>query len=212
MNAIKILSDRRGFTLAELLVVCALLGLVLAGILGLLMSGNQAYLSGVNTVDAQQSTRLALARMIGELREAGYCPGATIVSGVVTCPFSAISSQTATGFTLESDWNGSNTVDTGSPVTDLRTGVQRGERVIYSVSGTDLLRREMGIDGSPQVLASGVQSLAFQYLDANNNVTPTSSLIRTVVITMATNANPSAKTALGRSQVQMVGRVRLRSR
>ena len=45
--------NQRGFTLAELLVVTALVGLVMAGVLTLLMSSNQSYQRGTNQVEAQ---------------------------------------------------------------------------------------------------------------------------------------------------------------
>ncbi|MBI2555449.1 MAG: prepilin-type N-terminal cleavage/methylation domain-containing protein, partial [Candidatus Rokubacteria bacterium] len=37
-------TDQRGFTLAELLVVIAVIGVIMIGILTLLMTGNQSYL------------------------------------------------------------------------------------------------------------------------------------------------------------------------
>lgn len=50
----------RGFTLAELLVVVALLGLVMAGIYMLLTGTMQAYVYGSRRVEVQQETRATL--------------------------------------------------------------------------------------------------------------------------------------------------------
>ena len=64
----------------------------------------------------------------------------------------------------------------------------------------------MGVDAAPVVLASGIISLAFTYLDQGNVVTGTAADIRTVTITMTTQQST------GQPQVTMVHRVRLRNR
>ncbi len=66
----RLLRDQRGFTLAELLVVCAVLGLILAGVLTIQMQGQAAYLFGAHRVEVQQNNRIALDLMTRELRSA----------------------------------------------------------------------------------------------------------------------------------------------
>ena len=68
------MSNERGYTLAEMLVVCAIVGLVMASLLGLVVSGQKAFWYGTTQVDAQQTARVALERMVKEIREAGYYP------------------------------------------------------------------------------------------------------------------------------------------
>ncbi len=64
------LGDQRGFTLAELLVVAAILGVILAGVVFIQMQGQQAYLFGSHRVEVQQNNRAALELMVKELRSA----------------------------------------------------------------------------------------------------------------------------------------------
>jgi prepilin-type N-terminal cleavage/methylation domain-containing protein len=64
------LRDQRGFSLAELLVVVAVFGLMMSGILVVQMQGQQSYLMGSRRVEAQQNGRVALELMIRELRSA----------------------------------------------------------------------------------------------------------------------------------------------
>jgi prepilin-type N-terminal cleavage/methylation domain-containing protein len=64
------LRDTRGFTLAELLVVMAVTGLVLAGAFVLQQQGTLSYLSGAARVEVQQNARTVLERMVRELRSA----------------------------------------------------------------------------------------------------------------------------------------------
>ena len=62
--------DQRGFSLAELLIVIALLGLMLTGLLAVQMQGQKSYLIGSHRVEAQQNGRVALELMVRELRSA----------------------------------------------------------------------------------------------------------------------------------------------
>jgi type IV pilus assembly protein PilW len=219
------LGNERGFTLTELLVACAMIGIVMAGLFSILQTGQQSYLVGSNQVEAQQAVRLAMLRVTNEIREAGYCP----TCGASTPPFSAITGTTAgtapsaSGFMLQSDWNGTGTIATGT-VTQVvmdssgtTTNVTRGEQVIYSYSSGTLTRREMGVDGSPVAVVSNLQSLSFTYLDADGvaftPTTTTQANIRTIVVNAVAQPQfqPSAAPA-GRVYVAMTDSVRLRNR
>lgn len=208
--------DQRGFTMAELLVVSAVIGIVMAGLLALVMSGQQAYLYGTSQVDAQQNARVAIERLAKEIREAGYypqpptCPtagaGNPCTPATFAYNFDAVTGQTATAMTLQYDWNGDAAATLGATVTDPLTGAQRGEVVTWSFAGGNLSRQETGIDNAPVVVASGITGLAFTYLDANDVVTGTPAAIRTATITM------TAAPAAGGAFVNMVHRIRLRNR
>jgi len=66
----RLLRDQRGFSLAELLVVTAVLGLVMAAVISIQQKGQQVYTYGSNRVEAQQNARVALDVMTRELRSA----------------------------------------------------------------------------------------------------------------------------------------------
>jgi prepilin-type N-terminal cleavage/methylation domain-containing protein len=222
-------NNERGFTLAEMLVSCAIIGIVMAGLLALVMQGQKAYFFGTTQVDGQQTARVAIERMAREIREAGYepQPGAQdplvctaanypLYGAVVPCyKFVPITAQSATGFTLQYNWNGStcgvpcSPISTGALVTDpLRCATTpcRGEQVIYSLSAGNLRRQEIVVDSLPVIIASGITALAFTYRDENNVVTATPSLIRTVEIAV------TVQTASKGAFVTMVDRIRLRNR
>ena len=203
-------SDARpegGFTLAELLVACAVTGFVMAGLLIMLQTGQQSYLVGAHQVEAQQTVRVALDEMIRELRNAGYCPTCT-----GTAPFTAITAQSGTGFAIQSDWDGSGTISTSGTVTDA-AGTVRGERIIYAVSSGALTRQETGIDASPLTVATGITSLGFTYQDSAGVTTATAADIRTIVLTLTAQPRVQpAATPQGRALVTMTDSVRLRNR
>jgi prepilin-type N-terminal cleavage/methylation domain-containing protein len=71
------MNNERGFTLAELLAVCAVLGLLMAGLFVTLQQGQSAYLFGAGRVEVQQNARVALDRLLRELRTATLVTTAT---------------------------------------------------------------------------------------------------------------------------------------
>jgi prepilin-type N-terminal cleavage/methylation domain-containing protein len=232
--SLRILRNQHGFTLTELLVACAMIGVVMVGLFSILQTGQQSYLTGTNQIEAQQGLRLALLRVTNEIREAGYCPTCGTGSPTIAA-FPAITGQTAgtaptaTAFTIQNDWssnwNGTTGIATSGTVTQVvmsgssgtTTNVTRGEQIKYAFSGGNLTRQEVGIDGSPVTVVSNLASLSFTYLDANGTAfTPTTTTeanIRTIVVNAVgqPQVQPTASTA-GRVQVAMTDSVRLRNR
>ncbi|MBI3030699.1 MAG: prepilin-type N-terminal cleavage/methylation domain-containing protein [Candidatus Rokubacteria bacterium] len=174
----------RGFTLAEVLVGLALVGIVLLMLMGLLQQGEQAYLVGTRRLEAQQSARVALDRLAGELRQAGIDP-----RGI---GFPPLVNLTPTGFTIQNDLNGDGVI-AGNP-----------ERITYSLTGRTL-RRNAG--GGAQPLIDDVESLTFTYLEAGGAAALTPGEIRSVVITITTG--PGSRRA---GSVAMTTQIRLRNR
>ena len=79
-------------------------------------------------------------------------------------------------------------------------------RVAYSFSSGALTRQEIGVDGSPVTIASGISSLAFTYFAEDGTVTSVPSNIRIIGVTVtAQSANQGA-------YVTMSDRIRLRNR
>ena len=203
-----------GFTLPEVLVAIATIAVLMAALLTMLRAGQEGYFVGSGQVEAQQSLRLAVDRMVRELRNAGYCP---VCSAACANRFPSITNQSATGFTIQNDWNGDYNCATGTGITMTGTvvdpdGRARGEQVTYAVSGDTLTRFEVGVDAAPVTLAAGIKSLTFSYLDGSGAATSVAASIRTVVLsaTAAPAASPAADQA-GNVQVAMTDSVRLRN-
>ena len=72
--------NERGFTLADLLVSVAIIGIVMAGILALQVQGQLAYLMGAARVESQQNVRAALEILTQELRSARSIAGCSATS------------------------------------------------------------------------------------------------------------------------------------
>lgn len=119
------LRDQRGFSLAELLVVVAVFGLMLSGLLFVQMQGQQSYLMGSRRVEAQQNGRVALDLMVRELRSA---QSVTAIPSGTDMTF-----VDGTGATIRYRLAG-NTIDrvTGGVTTPLIGGVQAFTATYFS--------------------------------------------------------------------------------
>ena len=228
-----------GFTLMELMISVAILGLVMAGLLGLLTASRNAYSRGSSTVEAQQSARLALDRMGKEIREAGYhprppdtsptCPPGpgglypTVVVNVKsTCwSFYPIVAQTASALTLQYDWDGNGVIETAVRVNDPidcppGTAACRGERVTYSLSGTTLSRQEVGDPSGAQPIATGISALTITYWqDPDTTTTPHTPRLATSrenIRSVQIVLKATTTTVTPATTITMMDQIRLRTR
>ena len=134
-----------GYSLIELLVATAVLGLVMAGLLVILRSGTTTYRWGAARIEAQQSARAALERMAKELRGAGYDPTSAGIAAIVIAEPARVAFQW--------DLDGDGVVD---PTRERVTFVLR--------PGESILRRDAG--GGAQPIINGVKRFALTYFDA----------------------------------------------
>lgn len=194
-------SRSAGFTLIELLVALATAALVLAGAGIAFRVGAQTLRGGADQADAQQNARWALERIVQEIRGAGYDPTAI----APTYHFDPVTSQSATGLTLQNDLNGNGVLDNPGAC-DVNA---IPEKVAYRLVGTQLRRTTNPPTNSCEAtIIDGVSSLGFTYLDADGVATATPSAIRTIVVTMtiASQTGGSGRT------ISVTDRVRLRNR
>lgn len=172
---------QKGFTLAELLVGLAVLGLALASLATLHESGLRAYVYGSNRVEVQQNARVALERMAREIREA-----------------QALTNQTATQLTIQIDWNGNGVV--GEAIAVAVDGVLRGEQVTYRLNGGALERQEPGVDANFTTVIGGVEQLTLAY--------PTAKTVSITIRTRTEENAPAGGVADTRSQITTTVRLR----
>lgn len=174
--------------LTDLLVSVAVIGLVLAAILGLLTVGQQAYAIGSGRVEAQQSARFALHRMAREIRTAGRGTGAA---------FAAIAVAEPERIVLQVDVNGDGVI------------AGRGETITWRLAGS-VLRRDAG--GGAQPVINGVAALRFTYLDASGQGTSVPDAVRSVRISLTAKPDHSTPGSLADVATTVTTQVRIRNR
>jgi type II secretory pathway pseudopilin PulG len=199
-----------GYTVPEILVVCAVVGIVMAGLLSLLMTGTQTYEVGANRAEAQQAARLVISRMIQEIRTAGHDPRSTNFTAITPL------APPNVGFTIGNDWNATGAIETNLAVNF--NGANRGEQITYTVVGTALRRQESFIEGAPVEVTDALTDITFQYLDVDDNVIASphvaanAARIRTVVVSVTTRPDTQASFTSGKVAVTTTNRTRVRNR
>jgi type II secretory pathway component PulJ len=172
-----------GHSLAELLVATAVIGLVLAGVFTVLQSGLETYGWGAARVDAQQSARIALERMVKELRDAGYDPRLAGIAPIVAAG--------PAGVTFQRDLDGDGVVDATR------------ERVTFLLRpGETVLRRDAGAGAQP--IIEGVRRFVLTYFDGAGRATADTGKIASIQIYL--------ETGLAGPVIVMQTRVSLRNR
>ena len=150
------LAHRRehGYTLVELLVVCAVLGLVMAGVLTIYMTGNTVALSGQNRTEAQQGARSTLV-MEEDLRLAGYgFPANTVATPVFVA-------ASATSVTFWADLTNSTTAlsaaaAAGATTLQVTSGAGfASPNVIYVINGGQSETKTVGSATATTITLTG---------------------------------------------------------
>ena len=183
------LGNQRGFTLAELLVVTAVMGVVMAGVFVVQRGGQQAYLLGSNRVETQQNARVALEVMTRELRSASSI---TTVTGGDDITFVDQSGTDAIRYCWSSSATG-------------------------CVSGGDLRFLNRVFNGTTTALIGGVQTLAitsysvYDVSSATYTTTTTAAQIRVIRISLVTKTEERvAAGSPGDQRATMESTVKLR--
>jgi type II secretory pathway component PulJ len=157
-------------TLAELLVTLSLVGLLAAATMGFLEQGQRAWATGAARAESQQSARVALIRIVADVRAAGF-------GGRV---FDAVAVAEPQRMVLQQDLDGDGAI------------AAVGERVTWRLAGA-VLRRDAG--GGAQPIVNGVRALALRYLDAAGAVTTTPRDVRSIAVTLTTEPEGAATSA-----------------
>ncbi len=159
------------FTLVELLIVTAMMGIVTGSIYGIFVSSNRSYRTQDKVVEVQQNVRVGIDFMARDIRVAGFDPQGTADAG--------IEEATATKLRFTADMN---------RVSGIEEAAR--ERITYEYDGADLLQYLYEGTGSAtsETLIDDVSALTFTYLDfvGNDLGNPVANLaaIRTVLISL----------------------------
>jgi prepilin-type N-terminal cleavage/methylation domain-containing protein len=176
--------SERGFTLAELLVVMAILGFMMGALFTLQRQGQLAYMTGSARVEVQQNARLALDMISSEVRSAQAVIDAATCTGV-----------DASAITI-TDQNGVNSIRYRLTGTDLERGTiaAPGAPVAFTT------------------LIGGVTLLRIWCYDATNAATTAGPSVRAVKIQITTQTEKQAgPNSPGFQHAELEGRVRLRN-
>jgi type IV pilus assembly protein PilW len=187
-----------GFSLIELLVSMAIVGIVLGAIYSIFITQSRTASVQEQMVTMQKNLRSAIYFMEREVRMAGYNPTAVISGGVgddIDCDGTNDPSQSDNPATLMADESESigiknaqtNTLTFSQDLNGNGDTCDSDESITYALNGLMLER-----DSTP--IAENIEVVYFEYLDADGNVVTSIGNVRQVVIsvvgrTVRPNAN-----------------------
>lgn len=128
-----------GYTLAELLIVIAVLGFVMAAVLGIYQTTQQSYLFATAGEDAQLTARAVLDRVVSEFRLINYGRPRSAESNPSA---GAITAATATSVTFLADINNDTLTSSGANAT-LAAPANSGATTVQVSSGAGFSKGEL---------------------------------------------------------------------
>ena len=131
---IKFISNKKGFSLIELMVVVVILGLMVLGLVTFFTGGARSWISGQSQLEAQRNARQAMDQMVREIR---------LGQSVTKTPN-----------------NYSITVDVPPLPLDLNT-YSDAYSVTFSWSGTDGAPLQRVVNGTPNELLASIYKIEF---------------------------------------------------
>jgi len=81
-KGIKLKINRKGFSLIEMMVSLGILSLIIIGLVTFFSGGTRSWVTGQYQLEAQRNARLAMDRMVREIREADYIVSSSISSSI----------------------------------------------------------------------------------------------------------------------------------
>ncbi|MCD6486008.1 MAG: prepilin-type N-terminal cleavage/methylation domain-containing protein [Syntrophobacterales bacterium] len=168
-----------GFTLVEILVALAVMGIAVGAIYGIFIASNKSYHTQDRVAEAQQGVRVGVDFMVRDIRMAGLDPLTSAGAGIEQA------TTTRIRFTADIDMNG------------IIDNPQDEERMTYEYDSANSRLRRCLYEGTAgeswQTLIDKVSVLSLGYLDASGNAiaTPVAATnlnsIKTVIISMTCN-------------------------
>ena len=212
-----LLGSQRGFTLAEMLVVTAVLGVVFAGVLVGLQAGIASTRVGNGRAEAQSAARVGLDRIMRDIRSAGVNPtGNAFLAAGGACPCPVVSTALANQMVINSDLDADGIIT--APAAAACDPAADSEVVQYTVAANALMRSvRPAAAACGAAIIGGAQSVTFQYLDSAGNPVvgnaPASNMnITTVIVTLTVASEQMTGSQAGAMVVTMTDQARIRNR
>lgn len=158
MNVLR--NKRAGFTLIEVLVALAMVGIVSIALLNIFISNQRVYLDQDEVVAAQQNLRAGFDIMVQEIRMAGFTGDEDAAAGIITAGSDNIV------FTMDFYDDSSNSIPDGD-VSDTNEYITYS---LYTSGGVSNLGRKSTNGGTNVPIAEGIVGLGFAYaIDADGD-------------------------------------------
>ena len=179
----------QGFTVAEFLIACALLSVLMAIMVKFFTLINYTYTTQNAAASVQQVVRTGIDIMTQNIRMAGFNPLQLAGVGI-----QADSSADSIRFSYDKDADG---------IIDDENDADDNDEVVRYLHEDNQLKRQLG-DGNRIGILDNVTDLTFTYLDENDQVTADSNAIKTVEISMTVSVPAGRRKTVSRTYATRV--------
>ncbi|MBA7636515.1 hypothetical protein ES703_44135 [subsurface metagenome] len=156
-------SNKKGFTLVELLIAIAISGIVAGAIFTAFQSQQKSYLVQDQVAEMQQNLRAAMDIMVREIRMAGYDPQSSNGFGIIDIQPRDVANNFNAGLT------GNGAFEFTADFDDNGT-LSGGEKISYSICDFPIVTGGNGINdlgrnsgGGRQPIAENIEAMGFAY-------------------------------------------------
>ena len=165
-NILPLASRADGFTVTELVLALAMMMMVMAAMVGLLISLNRSYTTQNVTAGVQQVTRAGINIMTRDIRRAGSNPLKINQIGILEASVDK--------FRFQHDANGNGTIES-----------DQNEDIAYLLNRNhQLIRQKDGNSRSNKSLVNHVEDLTFKYVDREDEETSILEDIQSIEISL----------------------------
>jgi len=106
LSNILFIKNKKGFSLIEMMIVVAILGIIILGLATFFTGGTRSWVTGQYQLEAQRNARLSMDQMVREIREANYVENSSLSSSIdFHTPFHGNISYSLSGNDLKRDSN-----------------------------------------------------------------------------------------------------------
>ena len=179
----------QGFTVAEFLIACALLSVLMAIMVKFFTLINYTYTTQNAAASVQQVVRTGIDIMTQNIRMAGFNPLQLAGVGI-----QADSSADSIRFSYDKNADG---------IIDDENDAEDNDEVVRYLHEDNQLKRQLG-DGNRIGILDNVTDLTFTYLDENDQVTADSNAIKTVEISMTVSVPAGRRKTVSRTYATRV--------
>jgi len=191
---VNVLKENKGFTIIELLIASAILGIIVALMVNSYSRQQDMSVTQNQVVEVQQNARAGFQMIVNEIRMAGFDPYGDNDPEITSAGDGSNGDPLVFTYVADDDGVDNNSDGTTDEEGELKTvTINLFDSNIDA--GADMDEIQIRANGGP--IAENIDALEFTYLDQDNNITANPDDIRAVNVVLTARAAESERNLIG---------------
>ena len=191
---VNVLKENKGFTIIELLIASAILGIIVALMVNSYSRQQDMSVTQNQVVEVQQNARAGFQMIVNEIRMAGFDPYGDNDPEITSAGDGSNGDPLVFTYVADDDGVDNNSDGTTDEEGELKTvTINLFDSNIDA--GADMDEIQISAGGGP--IAENIAALEFTYLDQDNNITANPDDIRAVNVVLTARAAESERNLIG---------------